>query len=428
MNKKVLFITYYWPPSGKASLHWPLGIIKHLPAYNWEPYVLTVEEETFTKKDYSLLKEIPENLTVKKTDSFDVFTAYKRFLGKNPGEGLSVSETMTTEGAGWKQKLSMWVRMNLFVPDARIGWFPYAVKGGSDLIEAENKEFGAIISIGTPHSTHLIGNKLAKKYSIPHVPFFSDPWTTISYYNKFKRNFVTRSIDEYLEGKILRESSASIFVTKNTRDEFVRRYPGIKNKTNVLYWGYNEDQISEIENSAEIKPKDNKVIIHSGNLFDYQNPQYFWKTVKQKVNTGEKFKIKFTGTVGPAVLKSIKDAGLHTHCEELGFLPYNEMMNELLNADYLLMCPYDSRHVPGKLFEYLRTGKPVIAFCDDNSEVKNILEDANAGMMFPYDASGEEFFDNEKKFQRNIDKIRGYSRKNITGELSGILNKLSKTE
>jgi glycosyltransferase involved in cell wall biosynthesis len=121
--------------------------------------------------------------------------------------------------------------------------------------------------------------------------------------------------------------------------------------------------------------------LHAGNIFDYQNPEKLWKTIRIKINTGEKFKIKFLGTIGPAIKKSIEQNGLSKFTEYIGFLPYKEMLLELSSADYLLVCATEKRHVPGKLFEYLRTGKPIIAFGQDNEEVNKILQEANAGIF-----------------------------------------------
>ena len=133
--KKVLFITYFWPPSGKATLHWPLSIIKYLPAAGWQPEVLTVENESFTQKDESLLKEVDPGLKVYKSKALEPFNVYRRFTGKQKDEQLVASETISTENKSLSHKLSIWIRMNIFVPDARIGWYLSAVKKGREILK-----------------------------------------------------------------------------------------------------------------------------------------------------------------------------------------------------------------------------------------------------------------------------------------------------
>jgi len=415
--KKVLFITYFWPPSGKASLHWPLAMINHLPKYGWQPSVLTVDEDTFTEPDESLLNEIDENLRVIKTKTFEPFNIYKRFIGKSKDEPLNASEAISQSNDSFANRISIWIRMNLFIPDARAGWCFFATKEGKRLLKKNN--FDAIVSIGPPHTAHLIGNSLSKKFKLPHFPVFIDPWVDIVYYKNFKRNKLTLSVDNHFEKKVLRDCRQAIFITKTMREDYIVKYNFLDKKSKVLYWGYSEKYFSDLNIQTR---SDEEVIVHAGNIFDYQNPKKFWMTLKNMIDTGRKIKIKFIGTVGPEIKKTIKETGLSDNTEYAGFLPYKEMLNELINANYLLVCTTERRHVPGKLFEYLRIGKPIIAFGDDNEEIKQIIEGANAGKLFNYNEGAEEMFDTGNLFFRDKSKIEIYERKNIAKELGTILD------
>ena len=368
--KKVLFITYYWPPSGKASLHWPLKIIKHLPQFDWMPSVLTVEEDTFSQKDTTFEKDVPKEVKVIRAKAKEPFNFYKKLIGKKKEEQLVASETISQSNKNFVHRLAIWIRMNLFIPDARIGWYFPAVKKGIEILK-ENR-VDVIVSIGPPHTTHLVAKKIASIFKLPFVPVFIDPWTDIAYYKSFKRNIITRKIDLHLEKSVLEHSSAIVFVTKTMKVDYETKYPSIKNKTNVLYWGYSEEDFESIV--LKKKLNDEKLIVHAGNIFSYQNPVNFWKEIKKEIDSGNKLKLKFIGTVDSAIKQSIKDARLTEHTEYSGFLPYKKMLEEICNADILLVCATEPRHVPGKLFEYLRTGKPIIAFGDNNTEVKDILE------------------------------------------------------
>jgi glycosyltransferase involved in cell wall biosynthesis len=416
--KKVLFITYYWPPSGKASSHWPLKVIKHLPKYNWQPSVLTVEEDTFSQKDETLLEDISPELKVIRTKSYEPFNIYKKFTGKKEDEQLVASETISKTNRSLSHRISIWLRMNLFIPDARIGWYFPAVKAARKLIKDENID--AIVSVGPPHSTHLIGKKISKKFTIPHVPVFIDPWVDIIYYKDFKRNKITLSIDNYLEKTVLQNAKAIVFVTETMKNDYVKKYNFIEGKSNVLYWGYNEEDFERIVVNKE--RKEEKVLVHAGNIFSYQNPVNLWKQIKRENETGNKIRIKFIGTVDPEIKKSITEEGLNEITEYCGFLSYNEMLKNIIEADFLLVCASEPRHVPGKLFEYLRTGNPIIAFGNNNEEVKQILEKSNAGMMFNYDESGEEFFNNYKNLKPEPSYVVSFDRKHISEELSKILD------
>jgi glycosyltransferase involved in cell wall biosynthesis len=202
------------------------------------------------------------------------------------------------------------------------------------------------------------------------------------------------------------------------RNDYIKKYPFLNNKSHVLYWGYDEEDFKDIR--SEI-PGNVETIVHAGNIFDFQNTPEFWKQVKSEINNGRKLKIKFIGTVSPGIKQTIENTGLNSYTEYLGFLPYNEMLKELSKASYLLVCATEPRHVPGKLFEYLRTGKPIIAFGNDNEEVKHILEETNSGMMFRYNQNAREFFEKAGSIKTDYSKIEIFDRKNIAKGLSIIL-------
>jgi glycosyltransferase involved in cell wall biosynthesis len=418
--KKVLFITYFWPPSGKASLHWPLKMIKYLPDSGWQPYVLTVTEDTFTQKDESLLKEIDKNLSVIKTKSFEPFDIYKKFTGKAKNEQLIASETISRTNKSLAHRISIWIRMNLFIPDARIGWFFSAVLAGNNLLKKE--KFDAIISVGPPHTSHVIGMRISKRNRIPLIPVFIDPWVDIAYYREFKRSRLTLAIDHHLEKSVMKNAASIIFVTRTMKDDYTNKYDFIKAKSEVLYWGYNEEDFNKVE--LKNRASDGDLIVHAGNIFDFQNPKNFWKMLKEEIENGRKLRIKFIGTVSPGIKEEIGKNCLMPYTEYIGFLPYDQLLNELSLATYLLVCATEKRHVPGKLFEYMRTGKPIIAFGDDNEEVKSILAESNAGMIFNYNESGKELFEKAPQLRTNLAAVEKFDRKNIAKELANILSKV----
>lgn len=418
--KKVLFITYFWPPSGKASLHWPLDIIRHLPKDEIEPIILTVEEESFTQKDESLLSKVDPNWKVIKSKALEPFDIYRVFIGKKKNEKLESSETISTENKSITHRIALWIRLNLFIPDARVGWNFTAIKAASRFIQKEN--IVAIVSIGPPHSSHLIGLKLSKRFKIPHIPVLIDPWVDIVYYKNLKRSFLTKKIDNRFEKSVLQNAKHIVFVNNSTEEDYQKKYDFIKNKSSVLYWGYDEEAFKDLK-TGQLR-KDEKTIVHAGNMFAYQNPKSFWKQIKVENEKGNKIRIRFIGSVDKEILEYLDSKGLKENVQLMGFLPYHEMLKEILQADMLLVCSTEPRHVPGKLFEALRTGNPIIAFGDNNEEVKKIIEDANAGMMFRYDESGSEFLQVLDKIKPDQTFVKKYDRAEISQMFWLILKKL----
>jgi glycosyltransferase involved in cell wall biosynthesis len=418
--KKVLFITYYWPPSGKASLQWPLKIIKYLSEFNWKPVVLTVDDDTFSENDHSFDIDISPDLNVYRAKAYEPFGIYKKITGKENDSKLIASETISKANKGFAHRISIWIRMNLFVPDARVGWYFPAIKKGTTVLQGE--PIDAIVTIGPPHTAHLVGKKLSLKFHIPHLPVFIDPWVDIAYYKDFKRNKLTLSIDNRFEKSVLENASSVVFVTKTMKEDYIKKYPSIKDKSSVLYWGYSEEEFEGI--TVLEKSGIEKTIVHAGNIFAFQNPVNFWKQINKENESGNTIKLKFIGTVAPEIKNAIVETELQNYTEYWGFLSYKKMLEEICNADFLLVCATEPRHVPGKLFEYLRTGKPVIAFGDDNTEVRNILEDAGAGMMFNYKDSGEEFFRSYSLLKTKEEFVKGFERKEITSSFGEILDTL----
>lgn len=394
-------------------------MVKHLPEFGWQPSVLTVKEDSFSDADESLVNEVDESIDVIRTDFWDPFEYYKKFLGKDPNKPLVASEALTKTEVSWKHKLTVWIRMNLFVPDARIGWYLPGVKKAKEYIR--NNKVDAIVTNGPPHTTHLLGKALSKKFGIPLVAVFIDPWVDIAYYKGQRRNPVVLKYDNHLEKSVLEKSSEVVFVTEGMKEYFEDKYPFVKEKSNLLYWGYNEESFEGIN---KIDNGDYEVLLHAGNIFDYQNPKKFWKTVKHQINNGRKLKLRFVGTVSPGIKNEIKLNGLEEYTEYLGFLPYNEMLAQVFSADYLFVCATEPRHVPGKLFEYMRSGNPIIAFGDDNNEVAEILSETNTGMLFRYDESGEKFFDNVSGIKPDLSAVKQFDRKVIAEKLSSILDTL----
>jgi glycosyltransferase involved in cell wall biosynthesis len=417
--KKVLFITYFWPPSGKATLHWPLKMIQHLPGFGWQPIVLTADEDTFSSKDESLLKDVDPNLKVFKARAVEPFNLYRRLLGKKKDAPLTASETISTTNRGLRHRLAVWIRMNLFIPDARIGWYWNAIRKGKQILRSENIQ--AIVSIGPPHTTLLVGNKLSKLFNIPHVPVFIDPWVDITYYRDFRRSKLTLALDRHFERSVLTHSSNVVFVTESMKEDYIRRYPALKDKSQVLYWGYNEEAFDKFISKSNPPIE---ILLHAGNIFDYQNPKILWSTLRKEVDEGRNLKIVFIGTVSPGIRQSITEAGLADRTEFKGFLSYQKMIEELGFASYLLVCATEKRHVPGKLFEYLRSGKPILSFGDDNEEIKQILDETKAGMIFPYNSNAHEFFDHAHHFQTDLNNVHRFDRKIIAERLAEMLSKV----
>ncbi len=417
--KRVLFVTFFWPPSGKATAHWPLGMARHLPAFGWLPHVLTADRDSFAQPDPTLVEKIGTATKVDRARAFEPFGLYRQLLGRPKDEPLLASEAISLDNRTLQHRLAIWVRMNLFAPDARVGWYLDAVRVGRRLLKTNPMK--AIISVGPPHTTHLVAKTISADFRIPHIPVFIDPWVDIVYYKNFKRNRLILSIDRRMEESVLRNAASAVFVTQTMRDHYLQKFEWLTGKAHVLYWGFNEEDFTHLKSEKE---KHTETLLHTGNIFDYQNPVALWSTIKREVKKGRDLRLVFVGSVSPGIKRSIDDAGLQSRTTYKGFLPYGEAVRELMRATYLLVCATERRHVPGKLFEYLRAGKPILAFGDDNAEVERFLKKENAGMLFPYNSDAREFFGRAKGIRPGKRNLSAYTRRSIARELASILDNI----
>ncbi len=415
--KRLLLISYFWPPSGKASGHWPYRMAGHLQSLGWEPTILTVDEDTFSQSDPSYAAAEDAGYGVIRAPGMEPFGLYRKFLGKPADAPLQASEAISKTNTGLRHRASVWIRMNLFVPDARVGWYWTASR--TVRRELAGSSFDAVLSVGPPHTGHLVGRKLSRFFSAPHIPVLIDPWTDIVYYRDFKRNPITRALDRSLERRVIEEASDVIFVTESMRADYISKYPSLGKRAHVLYWGYDETPFARL---GDVPRSPERTLVHAGNIFDYQNPTALWKTIRTLNDSGSPLRIVFIGTVGPGIRRSISDEGLDGVTTYLGFLPYEQMLERLLSADYLMVCASEKRHVPGKLFEYLRSGKPILAFGNDNEEVEGILARTSAGMVRRFDDPADSFFREAGRFERNWEAVRSFDRKAIAAKLASILD------
>ncbi|MEX0602115.1 MAG: glycosyltransferase, partial [Bacteroidota bacterium] len=295
----------------------------------------------------------------------------------------------------------------------RIGWYWNGVRAGRGILKHGSYE--AIVSIGPPHTAHLVGRSLARLFHLPHVPVFIDPWVDIVYYRGFRRNALALGLDRRYERSVLENAASAVFVTESMREDYERKYPWLGPKSKVLYWGFSEEEFAGIKPA---RSKGEELVVHAGNLFDYQNPVSLWPAIAREVRRRKTIRLVFIGTVGPVIRRAVADAGLESRTTYLGFLPYREMLAYLAAARCLLVCATEPRHVPGKLFEYLRIGKPILAFGNDNDEVRRILEGARAGMMFRYDEDPAQFFRQSPGMRTRQAVVDNFSRHTLARQLA----------
>ncbi len=417
--KKVLVITYYWPPSGGPGVQRILKFCKYLPEFGWEPIVLTVKNGDYPNLDYSLEQEVEDlNIRVIKTKTFELFNLYKLIVGKKSLPSFELNQSKK----GFLSIISRWLRINCFIPDARKGWIPYGVTAGRDLLTKENIKL--IFSSGPPHSLHFIAKKLKEESKIPWVADFRDPWTDLFYLEGYNRLKYSEAADLRKEMQIL--SSADIITTVSPSIHILLMGKNLRNNVEIITNGYDENDFLGIE--SKDYTKNSLVISYVGSMAKSQIPKSFFMAMCELKKKNIPIKIQFIGNVHPEAVLLIEKLEITDQINFIGYVSHNEAIKYMSASNYLLLVvPNTSNNkgiITGKVFEYLRSKSPVICIAPTDSDVAKIIHETQGGFIFNYDDSKgivDLILDPKNIYSKNIYK---YDRKELTGQLCQLFSNL----
>ncbi len=429
-----MILAYYWPPSGGSGVQRWLKFVKYLRHYGWEPVVITPENGTAPYYDETLQRDVPEGVKVYKTATFEPFEIYNRLQGKKKDAPIPVGMVGIKDAKSTFQKIANYIRANLFVPDARMGWKSYAVKAALQAIQ-ENPEICAMVTTGPPHSVHLAGLELKEKTGLPWLADLRDPWTNIYYNQSLPRTERTKQKDKALEDKVLATANAVTVVSGGMADEFKSRAKHLE----VIFNGYDDDDIYKGEN----KPSEFFTLAHVGNFFPYYDSEGLWEAIaqlcKENMAFAERFRLCFTGVTDGGILQKIKEKGLEKWLVVNGSVPHKEATKQMFEAAMLLfVIPNDGSKgvITGKVFEYIASETPILPIGDTTSNVANILREQGHLSMADYGDTAtlknylknafEAWLAGGQKTQKMEGKGQNpYSRKALTGKLAELLNKIT---
>ncbi|MBY5959920.1 glycosyltransferase family 4 protein [Membranicola marinus] len=426
-TKKVLIITYYWPPAGGPGVQRVLKFTKYLREFGWEPVILTVENGEYPAMDASLVHDIPDGTKVYKTKALEPFQLYKVVSGQKKDSRID-NYVLKNKKTGFMARLSKWIRFNVFLPDARVGWVPFAIRQGRKILRDENIDL--IFSSSPPHSLQLAAQQLARKSKLPWVADFRDPWTSIVYYQDEPRAAVARKFDERLERRVLREADRIVTISKATKDELDQI--GQRKDTVVIYNGYDAADFSpQATNSQSQKIK----ITYAGFLSDTRIPQSLL-TVLANAPTGKyaDIELHLYGKSSAGFNQLVENLHLTSKVIHHGYVDHDTLVQNLCASDALLMVVDDVSDnkgiLTGKLFDYMGTQKPIIAIGPKNGEVGQIIAHSDSGWYVEYDdVSGMEKCLNELTRGQYEFKFHteDFERRNLTRKLAKVLDEVARS-
>jgi hypothetical protein len=431
-NKRVLIVTYYWPPSGGSGVQRWLKFVKYLVRAGWEPYVFTPENPSFTIQDMSLEKDIPASVEVIR---FPIWEPYKLFfkISKLFGKkNVQQTDFISTGRKTFFQKISSWIRGNLFIPDARVFWVKPSVEYLKDFLN--RNQIHKIITTGPPHSVHLIGLKLKRTNpSLSWVADFRDPWSEWDLLDTLSLTNWAKKKHKRLEKEVLTVADKVITIAPYHVNLF-QKLGG--RDVDLITNGFDEDDFEKIETQ-----RTNKFTIrHVGVVDELRDPRPVMYSIKNLCLAESRFQndvvVEFIGKVNSAFKDFIEEDDVLRYVTQFtDQVQHSELLKIYGTTDLqLLVLAHTSiaaGNLPGKFFEYLASGNPILGIGPVDGDAAHILKQSNSGVIVDRDDSDgikERLYQFYNQWKNNSilesNDVNKFSRKNLTDQLIVLLNSL----
>ena len=419
---KVLIITYYWPPAGGSGVQRWLKFVKYLQEFGIEPVVYTVENANYLKQDTSLLNEVPRGIEILKQPIWEPTALLFWKKSKQQIKGISNVS---------KGGFLSFIRGNFFIPDPKVFWVKPSVSYLQKYLDAN--DIDVIISTGPPHSVHLIAEILHQKNDIKWLADFRDPWSDLYYNKDFKQLAFAKNKNRKLEESVLKNADCIVTVSNSLKQEFAKT----AKKVEVITNGYDDEFVA-----AENAILDTKFSIsYIGLLPKQSNPKLLFKVLKalceENLNFKKDLQLNFIGDIYEEVKVAIEENKLLQNTNFVGYVSHQKAIEYQNTSQVLLLLIPNVKNnkgiLTGKLFEYLKAKRPILAIGPEKGDLAAILQETNSGVIVNFDAEEKLKLEIEALYQKykedkltvNFNNIEKYHRKELTKKLAFILKSLN---
>jgi glycosyltransferase involved in cell wall biosynthesis len=455
-NKKILILSYPFPPTAYVGVHRTLKYCKYLGRHGWTPIVLTAKPIGVTFQDENLLRQLPPEVEVYRTLDFDPakwedkLAKRKRWraqvAGANvPAEaGPVVSESASgASGPGVLSRLKQLIKGLLKdSPDSHVFWVPFALLRGVAILL--RKKVDIIYSTSPPHSTHLAAYLLARCFCKPYVLDFREPW----YVNGSKRspsgkNLTLFRLETRAKRAIVRRAARIICMSRGECEDLRAEFPEV-DAERISYIPNGFDPTDFAETGAVVDRLPQLTLIHSGTVYAGIAGEFFQalgRLVETYPATAQSMQVQLLGEIAGEyddAVSALENAGI---VKVFGLQPYAKTLQMVQGSDVLVILMGGSKylpsHLPSKLFEYLHAGKPIFAIAPEG-EVTEILKRSGLGLVVrPHSVdSVEEALRNLMadhaagllKTVPNQSYIRSFERAALTERLARVLDAVKEAE
>ncbi len=373
----ILIVSYLFPPMGGIAVQRALSLARYLPHCGYDVHVLKARNAVGPVYDSSLLKHVPDSISIHSAFTPEIPFELRQRIWKwisHSTESVRLPGSARTAGG---PSLATQLAQRVFCPEPEIVWVPFAVRAARRVVR--RCHIDAVLVTAPPFSAFLVGTAL--KMSFPHLKLisdFRDEWLTFYLNNnEFQSNAYTRRRAAEIERTTVELSDLVVAVTDSSLREIRQRYPTQPHtKFHCLPNGYDPVVL------ADFKPRRHEgrrvIVTHMGTIYKNSSPRYYLKALDSlPEEVRDRFETRFIGRVVDGE-RPFLDASL-SPVKILGFMSQSEAFRYVEEADYLLLTMTDSISMPGKFYEYMATGKPILALSPPNGEVQQILRATGVG-------------------------------------------------
>lgn len=431
--KKVLYITYYWEPCGGIGPLRSLKFARYLRDHGWDPVIFAPENASYPLFDNISDHQLPDDLTILKYPIWEPYSYFNLIQGKKKDQIVSDVFAVSDGKKNWLHDLSIWVRGNFFIPDARKFWVKPSVKFLKKYLKENPVD--AIISHGPPHSTHLIALALKKEFGLPWIADFQDPWTQVDYFYKFKLTPNSIKKHRVLEQQVLTQADHRVIVSNSWTNDLAEL---AGKPVNYIPWGMDPDDFRDF---PIYKNDGFFTISHYGTTGSDRNPNALWTALGDLCQEDSEFakvlRIQLAGSIDISVIQGIEAAGLKNNLDNLGFVPRSTIIDKMSSSEVLLLLLNRAENVkgriPAKIFEYLAAKRPILVIGPHDADVPVLVRETQSGLTADFDQVQEakeaimHFYLDWKKniISEKFIGIEKYHSKAIAGQMAVLLDQIT---
>lgn len=362
-----LFFANDFPPIGGAGIQRPFYFAKYLPQFGWHPHVVTVKDVSFPVKDATLLDQLPQPVDVYRTESFElrrVLFRLQRFRKSTPPQSPAPPPAQDKTASNARvREFGRAVRRWLLVPDDRMLWLPFAVSQAMKI--GRERPIRAVIATAPPYSAGVIGEIVSRRLGVPFILDLRDPWASDPYMPMPTR--LHELVNRRLERSAVHAASAIVVISDAMAVALARDYPSVANKVSVITNGYDGAEFDSIEPAES----EGYAVTYVGSLYAHHLDavRVFREAWARATERDESFaasaRFVVVGRVDPEIEEELRRGG-SLPVTILGYMPHSRAVAYSKGASALFLIIKDldpTRHVitiPGKLFEYLAAGPPIL--------------------------------------------------------------------